>query len=43
MQSESFKTILYLVRHGQTDYNASQRFQGRGIDAGLNELGSRHA
>lgn len=30
---------LTLVRHGQTDYNATQRVQGRGIDSDLNELG----
>jgi probable phosphoglycerate mutase len=43
MQEASTRTILYLVRHGQTDYNASQRFQGRGIDAGLNEVGRKQA
>ena len=43
MQEASTRIILYLVRHGQTDYNASQRFQGRGIDAELNELGRKQA
>ena len=43
MQEASTRVILYLVRHGQTDYNASQRFQGRGIDAELNEVGRKQA
>ncbi|CAI8417620.1 MAG: histidine phosphatase family protein [Rhodothermaeota bacterium MED-G12] len=43
MQEASTRTILYLIRHGQTDYNASQRFQGRGIDAELNEVGRKQA
>jgi hypothetical protein len=43
MQEASTRTILYLIRHGQTDYNASQRFQGRGIDAELNAVGRKQA
>lgn len=30
---------LYLLRHGQTDYNLKQIVQGGGIDAPLNETG----
>ncbi len=34
---------LYIVRHGETDYNKQGMVQGRGIDAPLNELGQRQA
>jgi broad specificity phosphatase PhoE len=34
---------LYVVRHGQTDYNKGGRIQGRGVDADLNEEGYRQA
>lgn len=30
---------LYIIRHGQTDYNLQKRVQGRGIDASINETG----
>jgi len=36
-------TILYIVRHGETEYNRTQRIQGRGIDSELNERGHRQA
>lgn len=35
--------ILYLVRHGETDYNRRQIVQGRGIDAPLNAKGHAQA
>ncbi|MFW5879460.1 MAG: histidine phosphatase family protein, partial [bacterium] len=36
------KTI-YLIRHGQTDYNKKGIVQGSGIDASLNDLGRQQA
>lgn len=34
---------IYLIRHGQTDYNLQGIVQGSGVDASLNELGRRQA
>ncbi|WP_157493870.1 histidine phosphatase family protein [Fulvivirga imtechensis] len=34
---------IYLVRHGQTDYNLKKIVQGSGIDAPLNETGRMQA
>ena len=34
---------IYLVRHGQTDYNLQGIVQGSGIDASLNDKGRRQA
>ncbi|MBC6401443.1 MAG: histidine phosphatase family protein [Ekhidna sp.] len=31
--------IIYVLRHGQTDYNKNGMVQGRGVDASLNETG----
>lgn len=36
-------TNIYLVRHGETDYNKQQRIQGQGIDADLNALGEKQS
>lgn len=36
------KTI-YLLRHGETDFNKLGKVQGRGVDASLNETGQRQA
>lgn len=36
-------TRLFLVRHGETEYNKKGMMQGRGIDAPLNETGHRQA
>ncbi|MEM9341389.1 MAG: histidine phosphatase family protein, partial [Bacteroidota bacterium] len=36
------KTI-YLLRHGQTDYNKNGLVQGRGVDASLNDVGRKQA
>jgi len=40
--SVSHKTI-YLIRHGETDYNRRGVVQGSGIDADLNDLGRAQA
>ena len=32
------KTVIYIIRHGETDYNTEKRFQG-GMDIYLNERG----
>ncbi len=34
---------IFVIRHGETNYNRSGLVQGRGIDAPLNELGLRQA
>ncbi|MEO1050113.1 MAG: histidine phosphatase family protein [Bacteroidota bacterium] len=34
---------IYLVRHGQTDYNKAGIVQGSGVDAPLNQLGHNQA
>lgn len=35
--------LLYIVRHGQTEYNRLGMVQGSGIDSDLNELGRKQA
>ncbi|MFY0627395.1 MAG: histidine phosphatase family protein [Reichenbachiella sp.] len=30
---------IYIIRHGQTDFNKKNMVQGRGVDSSLNELG----
>jgi probable phosphoglycerate mutase len=34
---------VYLIRHGQTDFNLKNIVQGSGVDTDLNELGRRQA
>ena len=34
---------VFVVRHGETDYNRNGKLQGRGINAPLNELGREQA
>jgi len=34
---------LYLIRHGETEFNAAGQIQGRGIDSSLNERGREQA
>ena len=35
--------LIYLIRHGQTDYNKQGIVQGGGIDSDLNEMGRQQA
>jgi probable phosphoglycerate mutase len=37
------RTTLYLVRHGETDYNRKRIMQGGGIDSRLNQTGREQA
>lgn len=37
------KKLLFIVRHGETDYNKRHLLQGRGIDAPLNNIGREQA
>lgn len=37
------KKKLYIIRHGQTEYNHRNIVQGRGIDSDLNEVGKNQA
>ncbi len=37
------ETHLFLVRHGETDFNRQRIVQGRGVDIPLNELGRQQA
>jgi probable phosphoglycerate mutase len=39
----SYGTTLYLVRHGETDYNRDHVMQGRGVDTDLNATGRAQA
>ena len=34
---------IYLIRHGETEYNRKRVVQGSGIDADLNDLGQKQA
>ena len=34
---------LYIIRHGQTDFNLKGIVQGRGVDSPLNEMGEKQA
>ena len=34
---------IYIVRHGETDYNLKSIVQGRGINSSLNETGRKQA
>ena len=37
------KKTIYIIRHGETDYNKQGVIQGRGIDSSLNEMGQQQA
>lgn len=34
---------IYIIRHGQTDYNLENKVQGRGIDSSINATGRQQA
>lgn len=34
---------IYLIRHGQTDYNKRKIIQGRGVNSDINEIGKKQA
>lgn len=36
-------TDIFIARHGETEYNRTNRIQGRGIDESLNDTGRRQA
>jgi len=40
---DDLETTLYVVRHGETEFNRNHMVQGRGIDAPLNEKGVSQA
>jgi bisphosphoglycerate-dependent phosphoglycerate mutase len=40
---EKKEIVFVLIRHGETDWNAAQRIQGRGINVDLNKLGQKQA
>lgn len=42
-QKLAHETHLYLVRHGETDFNRRRMVQGRGVDAPLNAEGQAQA
>ncbi|UKJ06085.1 histidine phosphatase family protein [Solitalea lacus] len=42
-QLQDYKKVLYIVRHGETDYNRSGVVQGRGVNTDLNDLGHEQA
>ena len=37
------KKTIYIIRHGETEYNKQGIIQGSGIDSDLNELGTKQA
>lgn len=41
--ADQTQTLIYFVRHGETEYNRQQIVQGRGIDSVLNETGKEQA
>ncbi|WP_243392503.1 histidine phosphatase family protein [Solitalea longa] len=43
VQNRDYKKILYVVRHGETDYNRNGVVQGRGVNTDLNQLGREQA
>lgn len=41
--SQTDKKEIYLIRHGETDYNQKGIVQGRGVDSSLNDKGRHQA
>ncbi len=39
----STKKTIYIIRHGETEYNKQGIIQGSGVDSSLNDLGRRQA
>ncbi|MDZ7896743.1 MAG: histidine phosphatase family protein [Arcicella sp.] len=42
-QSDQHTKTIYLIRHGETDFNRQGVVQGSGVDSDLNELGQAQA
>ena len=43
MQASNTAKEIYIIRHGQTDFNVRQVVQGRGINSDLNDTGIQQA
>lgn len=43
MQTSNTKKEIYIIRHGQTDFNVKQIVQGRGINSDINDTGIQQA
>ncbi|HNA40126.1 MAG TPA: histidine phosphatase family protein, partial [Chitinophagales bacterium] len=43
MQASNTAKEIYIIRHGQTDFNVRQVVQGRGINSDLNDTGIKQA
>jgi len=41
--NRSYKKVIYILRHGETDYNLQGIVQGRGVNTDLNEKGRLQA
>jgi len=43
VQTSNTKKEIYIIRHGQTDFNVKQIVQGRGINSDINDTGIQQA
>jgi len=41
--NQKFSKEIYIIRHGQTDFNVKQVVQGRGVNSDLNDTGLQQA